>query len=164
MNPNQAIVVGLLAAPVLVLMILRINATLVFLSLCLGYVLMQFLGADTQSFAETFMTHAAMSTNVMKLVLLLFPAVFTALFMIFTVRGAKLIVNILPAVAVGCLTVLLVVPLLPPGTSHAITGLTLWQQAVRLQALIVGAGSLISLLFLWLQRPRRSGDEKGKRH
>src|SRR5215471_15170971 len=120
MSPNQALVIGLLAAPILILMILRINATLVFLSLCLGYVLMQFLGTDTQAFADTFMTHATLSTNVMKLTLLLFPAVFTALFMIFTMRGAKLILNILPSLAVGSLVVLLVVPLLPPGTAHAI--------------------------------------------
>lgn len=164
MDKNQLLVLGILAAPVVVLMVLRINATLVFLSLCLGYVLMQFLGPDAKSFAETFMSHTTLSTNVMKLVLLLFPVVFTSLFMIFTVRGVKLALNVLPALAVGCLGVLLVVPLLPPGTSHAITDMSLWHQAVRLQALIVGAGALISLLFLWLQRPRRGGDEKGKKH
>jgi hypothetical protein len=163
MGQNQAIVLGLLAAPVLVLMLLRINATMVFLSLCLGYVVMQFLGADAKTFADVFMTHAAVSTNIMQLGLLLFPAIFTTLFMIRTVRGAKLVMNILPAVAVGSLTVLFVVPLLPPGTSHAITGLRLWQEAIRLQDIIVGAGALVSLLFLWTQRPRRDKEERGKR-
>jgi len=164
MSINEGIVAGLLIAPILVLMILRINAGVVFLSLCLGYVLMQFLGADARSFAELFMTHAAVSANIMKLGLLLFPAVFTALFMIHTVRGIKLAMNILPALGVGCLVVLLVVPLLSPGLSHAITDLPLWRQAVRLQDLIVGAGALVALLALWLQRSRPKEKEHGKRH
>ena len=162
MNQNLIILGGLLAAPVLALMMLRINATLVFLSLCLGYVVMQFLGADAQSFAETFMTHATLSTNIMKLVLLLFPAVFTMVFMIRTVRGGKLVLNILPSLAVGCLTVLLVVPLLPPGLSHAIASTAVWQQAERLQSLVVGAGALLSLLFLWMLRPKHGSEEHGK--
>ena len=162
MNANEGIVIGLVAAPILVLMILRINAGVVFSSLCLGYVLMQFLGNDAKSFAELFMAHAAVSTNIMKLGLLLFPAVFTALFMIHTVRGVKLVMNVLPALAVGCLLALLVVPLLPPGLSHAITNLAAWRQAIRLQDLIVGAGALVSLLSLWLQRPRQNNKEHGK--
>ena len=162
MDQNQVIVLGLFAAPVVLLMLLRIHAGLVFLSLCLGYVLMQFLGADAKSFAETFMPQASMSTEVMKLALLLSPPALTALFMIHTVRGTKLALNILPALGVGSLMALLVVPLLPPGTSHAITGSSLWSQAQRLQDLIVGAGALIGLLSLWLQRPRSK--DKHKQH
>ena len=162
MDQNLAILAALLVAPVLLLLVLRINATLVFLSLCLGYVVMQSLGADTQSFAETFMTHAALSTNIMKLVLLLFPVVFTMVLMIRTVRGGRLVLNFLPALAVGCLTVLLVVPLLPPGLSHAIAHTSIWHQAARLQSLVVGVGALISLLFIWMLRPKQSGEKHGK--
>jgi hypothetical protein len=163
MGQNQAILIGLLAGPVLLIMGLRINATMVFLSLCLGYVVMQFLGADAQSFAELFMTHAAISSNIMKLALLLFPVVFTALFMIHTIRGAKLVLNVLPAVGVGCLTVLFVVPLLPPGTAHAIGNLQWWRLALQLQAIVVGAGALVSVFFLWMQRPHKDADERGRR-
>lgn len=152
------IVLALVGAPVLVLMLLRISATMVFLGLCLGYVVMQFLGGDAQSFASLFTAHATVSTSVMKLVLLLFPAVFTALFMIHTVRGARLLLNLLPALAVGCLTALLVVPLLPSGLAHGVSSLALWHQVTRLQDLIVGAGALVSLLLLWTQRPRQGGD------
>ncbi len=151
----MAIVLGLFAAPVLVTLLLRINATMVFLGLCLGYVLMQFLGADTQDFAATFLPHAAVSSNVLKVTLLLFPAVFTAVFMIRTARGAKAVFNLLPALATGCLVVLLVVPLLSPGLSHAITGMSLWRQVARLQGLVVGTGALVSLLFLWMLRPHQ---------
>jgi len=164
MSTNEIVLIALFAAPVLVLMLLRTNATLVFLSLCLGYVVMQFLGNEARSFADLFMPQASLSTNVMELVLLLFPAVFTTLFMMRTQRGAKLVFNVLPAVATGFLVMLLVVPLLSPGIGHAIMALSLWHQLTRVQALVIGAGALVSLLFLWLQRPHKSGDEHGKHH
>ena len=164
MGQNEALVIGLVAAPVLVIMLLRINAALVFLSLCLGYVLMQFLGADAGFFAELFISKGEVSANILKLVLLLAPTVLTALFMIKTVRGAKFIINILPALGVGSLLVLFVVPLLPPDTSRAITALSAWQEVVRLQDLIVGASAVVSLLALWLQRPQSGKHDKHDKH
>lgn len=119
---------------------------------------MQFLGLEVKPLAEGFLPHAPISTSVMKLVLLLFPAVFTAIVMVHTVRGTKLLLNTLPAIGVGCLSALLVVPLLPSGTAHAITDSALWHQAIRLQDLIIGISALISLLTLWLQRSHQGGD------
>ena len=95
----------------------------------------------------------------MKLILLLFPAVLTAIFMIRTVRSTKLFLNILPALGAGCLLALLVVPLLPPGTSHAIDSMKIWQQAQRLQDLIIGIGALVSLMTLWLLRPKQTNEK-----
>lgn len=162
MGQNELIMLALLAVPVILLMLLRVNATMVFLSLCLGYVVMQFLSADAVSFAQMFLSQRTITANVVQLFLLLFPAVFTLLFMIRTARGGRLLLNVLPALAVGCLSMIFVVPLLPGGTARAITDLVLWHQALRLQSGIVGAGALISLLFLWTQRPRGRSDARAK--
>lgn len=162
MDANIAIVVGLLLAPVVLLTVLRASATLVFLGLCLGYVVMQFLGADARSFAAMFLGHEAVSANLLQLALLLIPPLLTMVFMARTVRGTRLLVNLIPAAAAGCLMVLLVVPLLSPGLSHAIMDMPLWHQAVRLQGLVIGTGALISLLFLWMLRPGRAGEKHGK--
>jgi hypothetical protein len=159
MDHNLVLVVGLVVIPVVILMLLRINATMVFLGLCLGYVLTQFLGNDVNSFAQTFLGHVNVSTSVMKLVLLLFPAVFTALFMIRSVRGTKLLINLLPALGVGCFSALLIVPLLPPGISHAITNMKVWHEALRLQDLIIGLSALASLMTLWLLRTKWHPDK-----
>ncbi len=162
MDQNLFIVLGLVIVPIVIILILRINATMVFLGLCLGYVLTQFLGNDAKSFAQTFWGHTTLSTSVMKLVLLLFPAVLTAIFMIRTVRSSKIVLNVLPTLAVGCLLALLVVPLLPPGTAHAIDAMKFWKQAQRLQDLIIGVGALVSLLTLWLLRPKQGSDKHVK--
>lgn len=165
MGQHELIVIGILVAPVVLLMLLRVNAAMVFASLCVGYVITQFLSNDIQSFADLFVSHgAAVSVSVMRLALLLVPAGLTTLFMIGTARKSRLILNILPALATGCLAAFLVVPLLPPGTANAITGSSFWAQLTRLQSVLVGAGALISLFFLWTQRPKKHHEEHSGKH
>jgi len=159
---------AIVIVPLLLLVLLRINASLVFLSLCLGNVLVQFVAKDTTDFlilhaSQVPRPAAGAGNNTIKLVLLLFPVVLTAVFMIRTVHGhARLLLNFLPAAGVGLLGSLLVVPLLPPGLSHNIVHSNLWDQATRAQDLIVGASALVCLLVLWLQRPK-AGDKHGKK-
>jgi hypothetical protein len=151
--------------PVGLLLWLRVNATLVFLSLCLGNVLVQFVAKDTVDFLTLHASQipqqaSTASNNDIKLVLLLLPVVLTFVFMIRTVRGQlKLILNVLPALGVGLLGALLVVPLLPTGLSHSVISSSLWAKATNVQDLIVGASALICLLVLWMQRPKTGGHE-----
>ena len=164
--------VGILAAivllPTIFLMILRVNATLVFLSLCLGNVLTEFVAGDTNDLLGMLSSSHATTPihttdNVIKLVLLLFPVVLTVIFMIRTVNGtSKLLLNLLPAAGVGLLGALLVVPLLPPGLAHNIVHSSLWDQVVKAQDLIVGSTALICLFVLWLQRPKTGEGKHGK--
>ena len=167
------VLAGIVLVPVILLMVLRVNAALVFLSLCLGYVLTQFVAGDVQPLMSLFAAAPAPAVtsvvtsgdNAVKLLLLLLPVLLTAIFMIHTLRGARLLLNILPAVGVGLLGGLLVVPLLAPGLAHNIVASPLWHQAVRAQDLIVGASALVCLLVLWLQRPKTGGEGKhGKHH
>lgn len=160
---------AIVAVPVLILMFLRINAALVFLSLCLGDVLVQFVAPDANSFMELFSAHVPEGVDTgndnIKIFLLLLPVILTAIFMIRTVRGkGRLALNLLPAMGVGLLGALLIVPLLPPGLSHNIVNSSLWSQAQRAQDLIVGMSALICLLVLWLQRPKTGGEDKHSKH
>src|SRR5579872_6707721 len=94
--------------PVVVLTLLRVNAAMVFLSLCLGSVLVMFIGSNAISFVNTFFPHASsLSENTIEIGLLLLPAVLTTIFMFHSVRKMKLILNVLPALTVGLLLVLL---------------------------------------------------------
>ena len=167
---TPSIIIGAIVfVPIALIMFLRINAVLVFLSLCLGDVLVQFVANDANSFVS--LLHNApgaqnvpTTNNTVKLILLLLPVVLTALFMIKTIKGTKLLLNVLPAVGVGLLGALLVVPLLGPGVAHNIINSPLWLQLSRAQNLIVGSSALICLLMLWLQRPKTGTDKHGKHH
>jgi hypothetical protein len=171
MQTSEIILSAIVLVPVIILMVLRINAALVFLSLCLGDVLVQFVANDTNQFASLFASSKAVQQvanngSDVKLGLLLLPVILTAVFMIKTVRGAKLALNILPAAGVGLLANLLVIPLLPSGTAHSIVNSSLWMQASRAQDLIVGASALVCLLFIWTMRPKhhKGEDEKHSKH
>ena len=153
MSHNLALIIAL-AAPVLVLTLLRINAALVFLSLCLGAVLVEYVAGEANSLITLFSEQAGtVSASSMQLVLLLAPAVVTCVVTVFSVHGKlKTILNILPALAASALALLLVVPLLPNGLRFELEMQEVWRHLVKAQALVVGLGAIISLVFLWLQR------------
>ncbi|MDB5168911.1 MAG: hypothetical protein JWO41_267 [Candidatus Saccharibacteria bacterium] len=160
---------AIILVPVIIFMALRVNATLVFLSLCLGDVLVQFVAPDAGSFLAMFSAHAIQTEklqgNNVSIGLLLLPVLLTTVFMIRTVSGKfKLALNLLPAVGAGLLGALLIVPLLPSGLSTNIINSSLWAQVQSLQNLIVGVSALICLLVLWLQRPKTGEGKHGKHH
>jgi Na+(H+)/acetate symporter ActP len=165
----EIILAAVAIIPVVLLMLLRINATLVFLSLCLGNVLVQFVSPDVHDFLTLFSSKSAHNVSAtdqtIKIALLLLPVVLTAVFMIRTIRGnGKLFLNLLPAAGVGLLGALLIVPLLPGGISHNLMATTIWTETSKAQDLIVGASALICLFVLWLQRPKTGGEDKHHKH
>lgn len=150
-------------------MYLRVNATLVFLSLCLGDVLTEFVANDASSvttlLSKSHVSSAVVSqtNNAWKLILLLLPVVLTTIFMIRTVKGhSRLLLNLLPAAGVGLLGALLVVPLLPATASENIISSSLWVQVTRAQDLIVGGSAVVCMFVLWMQRPKTGEGKHGK--
>jgi hypothetical protein len=160
MSPD--IIVGLLVGvPVVLLMLLRINATLVFLSLCLGSVLVKFLSDNAITIVGSFSAHPSPTLqSVTRIVLLLAPVFIVMLFMIKSVRKNATVLNLLPSLGVGLLLLLLVEPLLTPGLAHNIVDSTLWKEVVKAEDLIVGVSAMLCLLFLILQRPKHHDDHK----
>src|SRR6185312_6084320 len=163
MSSAEIALIAMLVVPVAMIMLLRANATLVFLSLCLGSVVTQFLARDITDFAQMFFPQANLASYELQIGLVLVPALLTMLLMLRTLKGTRYLLNILPALAVGGLVPLLIVPLLPGFARQPIYHEHLWQGLSRAQGLIVGVGAMVSLLFLWVQRPKRakeSGDKK----
>jgi hypothetical protein len=163
---NPLVLLGALAiVPIVLLTVLRINAAIVFLSLCLGSVLVRFAGSDASSFVNLMSPSKALNGYVIMIALLLLPAIFTMIIMIGTVRGTfGMLLNLLPAISVGLLTVLLVAPLLSAGLYGTIASTSEWHYIMRAQVLVISVGSIVSLLFLLTQRPKRAEHGKHGRH
>lgn len=161
MSPDVVLLV-LIGAPAILLMALMANASLVFLSVCLGAVLLQMVGSDANDFFNAFLPK--LSGNNLQIALLLLPVVLTTVFMIRTVKGGKWAFNLLPALGCGFLLTLLLVPLLPSGEAYALRHSTVWNQVQDLQSLVIGASALLCLLFLWMQRPKHHDEKHGKKH
>ena len=150
---NSVLFLSAILLPVVVITILKVDAAVVFLSLCLGSVLVQFLSGDAVSFITTFYPHASSySLDTMKIFLLFLPVVLTVIVMFHSIKGHKILLNLLPAIGVGALGVLLVQPLLSQGLRNSLEASSLWQHFNQAQTLIVGASSLLALLFLWMGR------------
>ena len=159
----------MLIVPLVLLMGLRINAALIFLSLCLGNVLVQFIGPDAGTLLTSAAARAPGTTtpgqSYINLFLLLLPVALTMLIMIHSVKGrARLAFNLLPALGVSTLGVLLAVPLFSAGLTMSIMQLPLWRELENLQALILSLSTLLCLLFLWMQRPKAHADDKAAKH
>jgi hypothetical protein len=161
--PNDIVLIVALLTPIIILTVLRINAAMVFLSLCLGYVLVQFVANDADSLISFLAPDTdSLSASTLKLGMLLTPAVLTAMIMAFSIHGRlRSLLNILPAAGVSVLGFLLAVPLFTPGLHYAIQSQTLWQEISQAQAMIVGVSAFISLVFLWALRRSLSHSERG---
>lgn len=163
--PHNLLLLALIAGPFLVLTALRINAAFVFLSLCLGQVLVEFVSNDMNSFMRIFAARVSpIGNSTMQLSLLFVPPALTAIFMLFSMRGRmRMLLNALPAAATALFGALLAVPLLAPGLRHAIEAQSSWQQLNRARSLIVLLGAVLSLVFLWSARKRQKASEDGRR-
>lgn len=159
-----AVLIGLVALPVILLFFLRVNAAFVFLSLCLGSVLVRFAGDDAASIVSGASTSAYATSSTIQLALLIAPAFLTIIFMMGTVSDKKKILNILPAVVTGLLLALLAVPLLSPGLSSNITQLSAWQQVMQVQSGVIAISTLVCLVFLWASRPKHDKHDKKHKH
>jgi hypothetical protein len=163
MNSAELILAAFILIPAIVLFYFRINASIVFLSLCLGNVLMQFVSPDAHEFLALFSAHVPKGIDAgdstVKIVLLLLPPVLSSIFMIKTVKGNSKYLNILPAIGVGVLASLLLTPLLSVHLSNTIISSKAWTDLKNNQGLVVTASSLVCLIVLWLQRPKTAHDK-----
>jgi hypothetical protein len=166
---SEGILIAMVALPVIILMVLRVNAVIVFLSLCLGDVLVQFVAPYANQFLTLFSAHVPKGVDTgndaIKIALLLLPVLLTTVFMVKTISGhTKLLLNLLPAIGVGLLGSLLITPLLAPSLSDSIVQTQVWTQLIKAQDLIVGSSSLVCLFVLWLQRPKTGHKDKHAKH
>lgn len=162
-SSSELLLAAFVLIPAFLLFWFEINASIVFLSLCLGSVLMQFMSPDAHQFLALFSAHVPKGidggNSTVKVVLLLLPPVLTSLFMYRTVKGSYKYANILPAIGVGVLAALLITPLLSFHLSNTIISSKAWTTLKNNQGAIVGVSSLACLIVLGLQRPKTTHDK-----
>lgn len=164
MSPD-IILALIILVPIVLLTFLRVNGTLVFLSACLGLVLVQYVGREAADFIDLFLP--SLSPNNLKIFLYALPVILTIVFMIRTIpTKGKLFFNLLPVTGFSLLTTLVVIPLLPGNLTGSLFTSFVWDQLEQLQTIIVSTSALICLVALWTQRPKHHHDGKhhGKHH
>jgi hypothetical protein len=162
MNP-AFVLIGIVAAPVIILTLLRVNAAIIFLSLCLGDVLLRFVGDEAANTVGIIASNGSTDPALVSIGLILLPAIFTTLIMMRTVKGhLKLALNIVPAISVGVLGLLLLEPFFADGLRAAVEGSEAWYLITKLQTIVISASAILSVFFLWLQRPKAAAAKEEK--
>ena len=163
--PHDALLVLWLIGPVAALTLLRINATAVFIGLCLGVVLARYASNAGESIVGIFSAHlSSFSASSVQIGLLFAPACVVAFLTLFSVRGRmRMLWNIVPAACVSLFGVLTAVPLLGPGLRHGLETQSLWPQLGRYEGLAAVVGVVLACLFLAGRRGGFRSNEKGRR-
>jgi hypothetical protein len=161
---NLLILGALLLVPALLLVVLKANGGVAFLSLCLGNMLVTALGSDVSDLLASFSPgNTLLIDQWTKVVLLLVPFVVTMLFTKGSVAsGAKLLFNIIVSLACGALLISLVMPLLPSDLQNSLKDEPLWQQVNSLYTAIIILGAITSMAMLL--RGHASAAHEGKKH
>lgn len=166
---SPSLLLGLIViVPILLVFLLRVNAAVLFMSLCVGEVLVLFLSNDTGTLSGVVSPgSASISQSTLKLALLLIPPLLTLIFMFHSIKGTfKTVINIAPAVAVGLVGALMIDPLLSKNYQRTLNHSALWHHLIANQGLIVACGALVSLLIFLLMRhrPTRLNKRSHKHH
>jgi hypothetical protein len=154
MHSNEIILIAIIAVPALLLFWYQINASIIFLSLCLGYVLMQFVSPDAHELLALFSAHVARGIDAgniwPRIILLLLPPLLTSLSLTKSVKGNKKYLNILPGLGVGLLLAMILSPIFPFHLANNIIKSELWLELKKHQAIIVGLSGLVSVIMIWM--------------
>lgn len=149
------IVLGLLVAlPVLLALILRVNAVLVFVSVCAGYFL-QYALSDDFDLAFATVIRGSNSLVIARLILLLLPVALT-LFIVRKSQGKSLVLQIVPLIFTGLLLATIAIPLLSPDMEQSIYDSQIGGNFQKAGDLIVAAAVISNLSLAWmLHKPNR---------
>lgn len=139
----------LVFGPLLITYFLKSNAALGFLALCVGFVLSTSVIGDLKHLLSE--TNLSVSGQTLGLVLVLLPLIVTLLITRShnQRKGVGLIVQLVCALCAGGLLALSLGPILITSSQFNITSASLWKDITKAQAVIIGAGSLLSLLAIW---------------
>jgi hypothetical protein len=160
----ELILIIALGLPTLLFVLLRANAAMIFLSVCLGSVLVEHVASEANTMMGLFSPKPnPVSQATIALILLFAPPIITTIVTAVSVHGRlKVFLNLVPAAAASMLLVLLVVPLLPKSLTYHIESQQTWRILWDAEALVIGAGALVSLFFLWAQRRNFRHHDKRK--
>jgi zinc transporter ZupT len=157
------ILAGFVIVPAVAVVLLRSNGILVFLSVCLGSVLAAYVAGDASSVISGASRSGALVTmQWTQLGLLVVPVLCTVLLTRKKLKGFKLLLGFVAAIAAGALLALLGMQYLSSALQESIYESTAWHELNNLETAVILTGATITFLYLLMTRWRPEGDKKHK--
>ena len=162
---DAPILLGILAVVFgLVPLMIGSNAVYIFLTLCAGEVLATLAASDLTKLAnETISSNLPKYTIVQLVLLLIVPLMLLVIFKRSIKSSGKRILQIIPAAASVIIGFMFVAKALPYDLQQNIIKSDLYKIIDPYFGLVMAAGLIGSLLYLWTKKPSRK-DEKKKSH
>lgn len=142
------IIGGIVVVPILLALILRVNALYVYFSICVGYFLQSTLSDDIDLVLATIIKGSD-SMVIARLVLLAVPIIVT-LYVLRKTQGKSFIFQVIPLILSGLFLAVLALPLLPTNVEQDIYGSQFGEGIRRSQDLIVAAASVSNLALAFM--------------
>src|SRR3989344_1002453 len=154
----DVVLASLILGPAAITFLLRSNAALGFLTLCLGFVLSTSVIGDLKQLLSEINLSVAQST--LALVLLIAPLTVTLLLS----RGGKrrgltFWLQLVVALCTGGFLVLAMAPILASTSEFDLPNSKFYDPLVDLQSLVIGVGAILSLFLIWF-----TSFHKSKKH
>jgi hypothetical protein len=159
---TEYIMLGVMAAVILVQLLLRTNVAIAFFALCAGSVLLSATGDEASLVASSLTSGIDTSTNVVKIVLLFAPFAVCVVLLRKHLSAALLPMALIPAACSALLGAIFVTPLLTDGTEGAIMQTQSWEVMVQYQEPIVVLGLVFSMVLvaLTIKKPHSKSHKK----
>ena len=139
---------AMILVPPLLTYFLKSNAALGFLTVCLSFVLSTSVIGDLENLLSQL--NLSTTSSVISIVLLVLPLVLTLLLTRGSAgKGFKFGLQLICAASAGGLLALSVGPVLASSTEFDVTASSFWDQLIKVQSIVIGAGALASLLLIW---------------
>jgi hypothetical protein len=160
---SDALLAVLILLPAVLTFFLKSNAALGFLALCGGFTVITLSGSQIDHLVgQTKIT--SLTSNNVDLALLLLPLLLSLLFTAKTVSSKNFrYFSMVPALCAGGLLAIVAAPMFNSAAGTDVTASSFWHNLEDIQAYVVGAGLLSSLLLIWTASLKR-GDHKSKKH
>jgi hypothetical protein len=147
---TEAILFGVAIVTVVVLLISKTNAGLVFLSLCAGNTLLQFADKNlsyinTKLEENNLTSRFIVSNGLLRIIIVLVPVVVIVIFAKHYRGRSQWLMQLFPAIATGMLGCLIIIPLLSASAQNSIATSGTWSLIQKYQIPIVAVGLLIAI-------------------
>lgn len=156
---TDLILAVMIIGPLLVTFLLKSDAALSFLVLCLGFVLsISVIGDLKQLLSEQ---NLSVTKSTLGLVLILFPLVVTMLVTKGKAgKGFKFALHLATALCAGALLALSLGPVINTSSYVSLFDSQIWKSLYSIQSIAIGAGAIFSLLLVWQKALKKPGKKK----
>ncbi|MEX0881335.1 MAG: hypothetical protein WEC17_01515 [Candidatus Saccharimonadales bacterium] len=154
---TDAFIIALILSPAVLTFLLKSNAALSFLALCVGFVLSTSVIGDLRQLLSEM--NLSVTNSTLAITLITLPLVFTLLLTRkANTRGLRLWTQLLTALLAGGLLALSIAPVITTGWLD-LSKSEVWKNLIKIQSGVIGAGALLSFALVWL-----NASKFGKKH